>query len=415
MLDSVFVQPSVVNRLRRTPVGVYLDELVTILHQQGYARDSIRGYLRACAQFGQWLGQQGYHVSEVDETLIQQYRSGLHRSREGRQPKAAEGLPHLLRLLRQRAIVPPPTSPPPSTAADQWLRRYEHYLEHILGATLRTRQRYLPLAKRFLDACLQSEQWEWSALRAQEITEFVRQHATPRTGAGRKVPTVVVRSFLRFLVFCGELRPGLEAAAPTLRQWTQATLPQRLTLEEVEGVLATCARSTPQHLRDHAILLLLARLGLRAHEIVALRLEDVDWHHGQLAIRPGKTHQERVLPLSQAIGSALATYLRQGRPASGSRRVFLNFRAPFRPFAGASAITQIAQRAMRRAGIARQPLQGAHTFRHTAASQMVNRGASFKDVADVLGHRSLQTTGIYAKLDLDALARVALPWMGATS
>ena len=182
MLDSVFVQPSVVNRLRCTPVGAYLDELVTILHQQGYARDSIRGYLRACAQFGQWLGQQGYHVSEVDETLIQQYRSGLHHSREGRQPKGAEGLPHLLRLLRQQAIVPTPTSRPPSTAADQWLKRYEHYLEHILGATLRTRQRYLPLAKRFLEACLQSGQWEWSSLRAQEITEFVRQQATSRTG-----------------------------------------------------------------------------------------------------------------------------------------------------------------------------------------------------------------------------------------
>ena len=414
MLDTVCVQPSVNNPSRLTPVGMYLDELVTLLHQQGYARDTIRAYLHAWTQFGQWLGHQGYRVTDVDETLIQQYLMGCRRTRPGRQPKAADGLPHLLRLLRQRAIVPTPLAVLPSTPADHWLRRYEHYLEHILGAALRTRQRYLPLAKCFLATCVQSESWEWSALHAQEVTEFVRQQAALRTGAGRKVATVVVRSVLRFLVFCGALRPGMEAAALTPRQWVHAPLPQRLTHDEVERVLATCANTTLHALRDRTILLLLGRLGLRAHEIVALCLEDIDWHHGRLVIRPGKTHHERLLPLSQELGSALATYLRQGRPTSAHRHVFLTVQAPFRPFVGASAVTQIAQRAMHRAGIAHQPLHGAHTFRHTVASQMVNRGASFKDVADILGHRSLQTTGIYAKLDLDALAQVALPWRGTT-
>jgi site-specific recombinase XerD len=414
MSDTVFVRPSVNNRQQLPPGEMYLDELVIVLQQQGYARDTIRGYLHACTQFGQWLGQQGYHVADVDETLIQQYLSGCHRSRTSRQPKAAEGLPHLLRLLRQRAIVPPPRVVVPSTAADHWMRRYEHYLEHVLGAALRTRQRYLPVAAGFLATCMQSESWEWRALRAEDITEFVRQQAALRTGAGRKMPTIVVRSVLRFLVFCGALRPGMEAAAPALRQWTHAPLPHRLTHDEVERVLATCVGTTHHSLRDRVILLLLGRLGVRAHEIVALHLENVDWHHGHLVIRPGKMHHERLLPLSQELGNALALYLRQGRPTSEHRHVFLTLQAPFRPLQGASAITQIAQRTMHRAGIALQPRQGAHTFRHTVASQMVNRGASFKEVADVLGHRSLQTTGIYAKLDLDALARVALPWTGAT-
>jgi integrase len=141
-------------------------------------------------------------------------------------------------------------------------------------------------------------------------------------------------------------------------------------------------------------------------------LDDINWYEGQVRIRPGKTRRERVLPLVQEVGSAVATYLQQGRPPTISRHLFLACRAPFHPLTDATAISRIATRALKRAGITSSARLGAHTFRHTAASQMVNQGAPFKDVADVLGHRSLQTTGIYAKLDLTALAVVALPWMG---
>jgi site-specific recombinase XerD len=229
------------------------------------------------------------------------------------------------------------------------------------------------------------------------------------------MPSVAVRSFLRFLVGCGELSPGLEAAAPTPRQWTHAPLPQRLTTEEVDRVLVAATGETPKALRNHALLLLLARLGLRAQEVAALCLDDLDWHAGRILIRPGKTHQARVLPLVPDVGQAVAAYLYRGRrPATTSRHVFLACRAPFHPLIDATAISRIATRALRRAGVTGHLRLGAHTFRHTAASQMVNRGASFKEVADVLGHRSLQTTEIYAKLDLDALVAVALPWMGET-
>jgi integrase/recombinase XerD len=415
MIEHYFSRTSVITRLRGGLLGSALDDLATALHQQGYARDSIRHSLHACEQFGQWLAQQGYARQEVNEALIERYRRGLPRSPSGRQPKATEGLPHLLRLLQQRGMGATPPPVPSSTVVDHWLRRYEQYLDHILGVTITTRKTYLPIAKRFLDACCQAGHVDWSALRAQEITDFIRQEAATRTGGGRKVLTAAVRGFLRFLVFCDELRPGLEAAVPKLRHWTHATLPQRLTAVQVEQVLATCTGSFPQHLRNRAILLLLARLGLRAHDVLTLHLEDIDWRQGQLRLRPGKTHHERLLPLSQEVGHALARYLQHGRPVSASRRVFLHFRAPFRPFAGPSAISQVAKRAMRRAGIPDTPLLGAHIFRHSAASQMVNRGASFKEVADVLGHRSLQTTGIYAKLDLEVLASVALPWMGDVS
>jgi len=354
-------------------------------------------------------------VAEVDETLVEQYLNRFPRSRNGRRPKAAQGLPHLIRLLRQQGIIPPPNGRCSLTAIDQWLRQYEQYLEHVLGAAAGTRKSYRLIARRFLRACFGVTPFNWEALEAQAISDFVQQEASTRTGGGRTLVSAGVRAVLRFLVFCGERPPGLEAAAPTLRQGPHAPLPNRLTMEDVERVLAAYDDTTPQHLRDRAIIVLLARLGLRAHEIVTLHFEDINWHEGWLCIRAGKTHRERRLPLTQEVGTALARHLRHGRPVSPRRQVFLQLRAPFRPFTNACSVSDLARRAMVHAGLTPTPRMGAHTFRRTAASQMVNRGASFKDVADVLGHQSLETTALYAKLDLETLAPVALPWPGGGS
>jgi site-specific recombinase XerD len=415
MIEQFYAQTSVITQFRRGLLGAYLDDLATTLHEQGYAQASIRCSLRYCNQFGQWLDVQGYTVAEVDETLVEQYLNGFPRSRDGRQPRVAQGLPHLIRLLRQQGIVPISDGRPVPTAIDQWLHQYAQYLEHVLGAAANTRKTYLFIARRLLTACFGTAPLDWEALQAQAISDFVQQEAATRLGGGRKLVAAGVRAVLRFLVFCGERPAGLEAAVPTQRQWTHASLPHRLTMEEVERILATSEGTTPQHLRDRAIILLLARLGLRAHEIVTLRLDDIDWHEGWLRIRAGKAHRERLLPLAQEVGMALATYLRDGRPVSASRVVFLQLRAPFQPFARSCSVSDIARRAMVHAGLAPTSGMGAHTFRRTAASQMVNRGSSFKDVADVLGHQSLETTALYAKLDLEALAPVALPWPGGVS
>lgn len=412
MIEYGFTRTSVITRLRRGPLGPHLDALATILHQQGYAPDSIRRTLRTGEQFGQWLAQHGHTIAEVDEALVARYLQTLPRPHAGRWPKAAAGLPHLLRLWRQQALLPPPIGIPSRTEATQWLGRYAQYLEHVCGTAPSTRTAYLRIATRLLAALFGAGRVQWHTVAAQALTDFVRHEAATKHGGGRQLPSVAVRSLLRFLVFSGELAPGLEAAVPIPRQWLHAPLPCRLTGEEVERVLATCTGGSPTALRNHAILLLLARLGLRAHEVAALCFEHINWYESQVRIRPGKTRHERVLPLVQEVGAALAAYLQQGRPPSTSRHLFLYCRAPFWPLTDATAISRIATRALIRAGITSSARLGAHTFRHTAASQMVNQGASFKDVADVLGHRSLQTTGIYAKLDLEALAAVALPWMG---
>jgi len=415
MLEHCFARTSVVARYRFGPLTPYLDDFATTLQQQGYKPDNIRVFLRACGQFSQWLSQQEKTVTDVDETVIERYTSSLQRPPSGRRPKAALGLHHLLRFLRHHAILPGPPCARPLTETERWLQRYEQYLEQVRGVVASTRTPYLRMARRFLAACFGSDPLDWQSLRAQDITDFVRQEAATKHGGGRKLPSVAVRSLLRFLVCSEGLSPGLEAAVPTPRQWTHDTLPQGLTAEEIGQALATCAGESAKDLRNHAILMVLARLGLRAHEVAALCLEDIDWHESRLIVRPGKTHHERVLPLVHDVGHTLATYLQWGRPTTTSRVVFLHCRAPYLPFRDAAAISRIASRALQRAGVCERPRLGAHAFRHAAASHMVNKGASFKEVADVLGHQSLQTTGIYAKLDLKTLAPVALPWMGEVS
>jgi integrase/recombinase XerD len=412
MIDTYFSRTSTLDHLRSGPLGADLDALASDLQRQGYARDSIRHYLRGCDQFARWLVQHGHAVTEVTPPLVQRYISELKRSPSGALPKAAEGLSHLHTYWQQQHRLPAAYPPAPETAAEQWLRRYAQYLEQVCGMATSTRHHYVRMARRFLTACFGTRPVEWQALQAHHVADFVRHEAATKHGGGRKLPSTTVRSVLRFLVFSGDLAPGLEAAALTPRQWTHATLPACLTPDEVDRVLALATDETPAALRNRAILMLLARLGLRAHEVSALCLEDLNWPEAHLLIRSRKSHHERILPLAHDVGMSVADYLRRGRPATTSRVVFVHGRAPFAPFADAAAISRIAARACVRAGVTGHPRLGAHAFRHTAASTMVNRGASFKEVADILGHQSLQTTSIYAKLDLDALAAVALPWIG---
>jgi site-specific recombinase XerD len=347
----------------------------------------------------------------MDEALLRAYRSGLTRHRGGNLPKAAQGLGHLVRFLHQQGVTHLRQDRLVISPIDQWLRAYDAHLEHVAGLAPSTRQGYRHLVRCFLTDCFGTEPLDWSALTATQITTFVSQEGARRRNAGRKQPAVALRSFLRFLVFRGDIRPGLEAAAPSPPQWKYASLPSRLTPEDVERVLAVYHDGSAISMRNRAILFCLARLGLRAQEVVSLCFEDIDWANGHVVLRPGKTHRARHVPLPHDLGQAIVAYVQNGRPQSASRQVFVHSRAPFRSLTGA-AVWAIVRQAFTRAGVVVPPGIASHIFRHTVASQMVNRGASFKDVADVLGHQSIQTTGIYAKLELDTLAAVALPWAG---
>ncbi len=295
--------------------------------------------------------------------------------------------------------------------AAAWVAGYVDYLRDLVGAADTTQTRHLPTIRRFIAACSGPGDVDWTELSVRQVAEFICGEAAQRTGHGRKAPACATRSFLRFLAWRGAAPSGLDRAIPSVRRARHASLPPHLSSEQLARLLERPAVPCSAEYRDRAILLLMARLGLRAGEVAALEFSDLDWQAGQLRLRAGKCRRERVLPLPQEVGAALVEYLRHGRPASTERRLFLALTDPLRAFHPA-AVTKIVQRNLVRAGIPLGRLTGAHMLRHTAASRMVNRGASFKDVADVLGHRSLQTTGIYAKLDLDALVGVALPWIG---
>ncbi len=302
-------------------------------------------------------------------------------------------------------------SPQLSADAQRFLASYDEHLRCVLGLADETRRRYLPFAARFFSSQFAGGTPDWSRLDGDSVASFVRREAVRQKTPGHRAPLSAIRSVLRFLVFEGLIAAGLESAIPRWRRYIHASLPVHLSEQQITLILDGFRCDSTTGLRDCAILLLLLQLAVRAKEVISLRLDDIDWIEGTIKIRSSKSLRERTLPLTKDVGQALAAYLREGRPKSPSRFVFLHHKAPNHPFVTSGAVSYIVHQSLARAGL-KLPRMGAHICRHTAATCMMRRGASFKEVADVLGHKSINTTGIYAKLDMTSLASVAMPWPG---
>jgi len=249
----------------------------------------------------------------------------------------------------------------------------------------------------------------FAELRATDVTRFIQDRA--RLGKERnKLLVTAVRSFLRYLRYRGEIDVDLAGCVPAVAMWSLSTVPKFLPPGTVQRILAHCERKSSQGKRNYAVLLLLARLGLRACEAVALNLNDIDWETGRISIR-GKGGRCAQLPLPIDVGEALASYVRSGRPSCSCRRVFVRRRAPLRGFAKSSSLSSIVKRALIRAGV-HSARKGAHVLRHTLATDLLRQGASLDDIGELLRHQSPNTTAIYAKVDLTALRTLALPRPG---
>jgi site-specific recombinase XerD len=223
-----------------------------------------------------------------------------------------------------------------------------------------------------------------------------------------------VRVFVRFLIATGRCPPSLAGAIPSIASWRLSALPRYLPPTEVNLLLRSCLPNSRTGLRDRAVLLLLSRLGLRAKDIVDLRVDDIDWTEGSLSVE-GKTRRRDRLPLPQDVGDAILAYLERGRPfVDCEDHLFLTAKAPWTRLGPSNTVSSVVRRAIRRAGI-KAPSSGAHMLRHSAATQMLRKGSSLQAIAWVLRHRSLETTAIYAKVDTGALKRIAQPWPEATS
>ncbi len=416
MIEKFFIQQQTLFRIREGLLGPHLPALAKALDEAHYSMATIRLHLRAAGHFGVWLQKKSIAVADVSEVTVASYIRGLDRqcspsTPNGRLPHSALGLHRLFEVLRRAEVLKPATATDSQSSVAKWLADFDYHLDHVAGCAIGSRANYLRYARRLLQDVFGNAEVDWSRLSASTVTDFVRREAAKLRPIACGQPVTAIRSLIRFLASKGSVPAGLYGAVPAVRTWRHSSIPRAISAEEVERVLAACDAESAYGLRERAVVLLLARLGLRAGEVIRLRVDDIDWVRGCILVRAGKTHRERTLPLSQEVGDALVLYVRQSRPVSAHRELFLRWRPPFRPLCESVSISALVQKLLKRAGVSiYRP--GAHVFRHTLATGMANNGTTFKAIADVLGHGSLASTEIYAKLNLGSLSQVAMPWPG---
>ncbi|MEQ1862951.1 MAG: site-specific integrase [Chthoniobacteraceae bacterium] len=399
--------------LSRPPTGPLAAQIAAFAQwtrEQGYARYSRYRQVLLAAGLSRWLGQQAVELSRVSSDHPPRYLRSRARRVQAHRGDAAS-LRQFMDFLRgQRVIAAEKIAPRRLTAVEHTVQAFEGYLrdERILAEATITY--YVTFVREFLAARFGRGRVTFARLCAGDVVRFVQRRASQLHLKRAKQLTTALRAFLHYVRYRGDSTQDLVAAVPSVANWSMPSIPRAIPAASVRQLLASINRQTARGRRDYAILLLLARLGLRASEVAFLELDDLDWEGGQVTVR-GKRGARAVLPVPADVGAAIAAYLRHGRPRSACRRVFLRAHAPIRGLAGPSAIDCIVRDALERAGVD-APTKGAHQFRHGLATEMLRRGASLTEIGEVLRHRSPETTTIYAKVDLDALRTLALPWPG---
>lgn len=408
MLSALFDSAARVHALRAGPAGALLDGFADALSHAGYAQITARRHLRAAEHFASWAARHGLWASGVTEQAVDRFRRHVPRCRCRRYGHADRSLLHGVRLflrhleetgtIRVAAVASPVSGP-------ALLRAFRDWMHQQRGTCESTLDNYGIHIRELLTRVGEKP----DTLDARTLRQFVMEGSRTCGWAAAKKRTTALRMFLRFLIAQGHCASSLDGAIPVLAHWRLASLPRSLPADDVERLIASCDRTSPIGTRDRAILLLLARLGLRAGDIVQLRLSDLDWKGAWIRVC-GKGRREARLPLTHEVGQALVAYLDEDRPPTSTDVVFVRSRPPFRAFRSHSAVSVIVDRALCRAGVTRPSRGAAHLLRHSVATSMLRHGASLHDVAALLRHRSISTTQIYAKVDVSALSAIAQPW-----
>jgi site-specific recombinase XerD len=402
-----FAQLKTVRGLDSGPLNPFVEDYIAQLRGQGYQPGGIRGHLVLFAKLNAWLADEGLDIADLDEQALECFaKCPLFRGRS----RAGElsALLRLLAILRERGAAPP-AEPATSTPAQSLTESYRRFLHEERGASDWTLSNYARHIERFLEGLFGTRKVCFQKITPRAVTGFVQGAANEHSRPYMKQVVTAMRSFLRFLHYRGHLASDISSAVPKVAHWRMTALPKHLPPEAVQRVLDACDRTNPVGKRNFAILLLLARLGLRAGEIVALQIEDIDWHAAHLTVRSKKGGGWARLPLPADVGEAIARYLKNGRPPCESRNVFVRAVAPHVPLSGSPVIAVMTMQAMKKAGVF-SPHTGAHVFRHSLASEMLRRGASLQEIGQVLRHKDPETTAIYAKVDLGALRKLAVAW-----
>lgn len=374
------------------------------LVELGYTSSPIKKHLQLLAHLDRWLSKQTVPLAELNEGSAAPFFE--LRRQEGRSNlRTTRALAPLLGYLRQAGVVAGPTLPAERGPGGAVLGRFGVYLLSERGVVHGTAKFYLHVARLFVSDRGEVENLGLDRLVASDITSFVASACAGRSISSARQVVSALRCFLRFLNFEGLLAPALDQAVLSVAGW-DPSLPRGASPGHVEAVLGCCDRDSAMGMRDYAMLAMLARLGLRDGELVALELDDIDWRAGEVQLTRKGGRAER-LPLTAEAGAAVAAYLAHGRPKSQSRKVFLRHYAPITGLSGTGAVRDILAKACRRAG---WPYVSPHRLRHSLASAMLAAGVPLYDIGQVLGHRSQRATATYAKVDVGSLGVLARPW-----
>jgi integrase/recombinase XerD len=396
-----------------------VDVYVGYLKRQQYRPAVIRAYLRSVEHFVAWAARRRAPLLAIDEPLIQRFVTEhlpVCRCPDPclrTLPTVRAALARLLDSLRSEGLIPEKRMSAPSCIGDE-LARFDGYLDSVCGLAPSTRTSRRQWLNLFLRAMFASTPISLHEIQPRDIVHFITRSLKLYKPGTLGVVTSTLRSYLRFrAVNCGDGTESLMAAIPAVARWPMDSVPKYLTVEEIDRFLAAFDQRSANGRRDYAMARCLVDMGLRAGEVAAIQLEHLNWREGTLTIPHGKSRRADVLPLPVATGKAMMQYVRAARPPSTSRALFVRHRAPQSVPITAKGVSNAIRRAFEHSGLGR--CAGTHVLRHSAAVRMRWAGASLKEIADVLRHRSLDTTMIYSKVDLPRLAAVAGPWPGGLS
>ena len=388
------------------PLAPFTDSYREKLNERRYTRLSGVNLQRQMAQMSRWLEVEGLGVEQLSEARIEAFLCFQRASGRGRSSLSRPGLLCLLELLRELGVAPAAVQPTPSPTKTLMVS-FERYLLSERALSAGTVRGYVDSATRFVAVLAPGGLRDVTSA---EVTATVLRESAAVSVSTTQNFVAGLRAFLRFCFIEGLIAVDLSQAALPVTGRRRSSLPRGITKNEAAALLGSCDRRTAIGRRDYALIMTLLRLGLRRGEVAGLRLDHIDWRAGELIV-VGKGARSDRLPLPADVGGAIAAYLTRGRPASDRRELFLQARAPFEPIA-AGTVASTVRRACRRAGVAEV---GSHRLRHTLGCEMMAAQVPLPQIAQVLRHRSLQSTAIYARVDLDRLRLLAQPWPGGGS
>jgi integrase/recombinase XerD len=394
------------------PLEPFAAGFLRSLRRQGYTPNSAILQMHLMAHVSRWLTGEGLEVREVRATDVERFLRA-RRSAGYTHYLSAKAMQPMLSYLRDEGVSLTPAPTVADGPVDGAVERYRQYLVQERGLGSASARVYVNAVRPFIRGRISPDglALDWHSLDAAAVTAFVVARTPNQSRSGAKLTVSALRSLLGFLHVEGTIARALTSAVPSVAGWRLAGLPKALEAAEIQVLFASCDRRTRTGRRDFAVLTTLVRLGLRAGELAALRLDDIDWRAGTIVIR-GKGHQIDQLPWPVDVGEAVVAYLRRGRPTTAEdRTLFVRVKAPHRALS-TGGVSQIIVAAARRAGLRRVH---AHRLRHTAATQLLRAGAGLPEIGQLLRHRRLETTAIYAKVDRVALRAIARPWPGGVA